>query len=103
MGLIDLFFDRRKKVGGRVAREVDIPGLGRLVLVRSVDCVGAMCPRPQLLTMKVLGEVRGGDVIEVLSDNPSAVEGFPALAQALNCTHLKTVREPGLWRMYLRK
>jgi tRNA 2-thiouridine synthesizing protein A len=103
LGLMNLFFDRRRKPGGRVAREVDIPGLGRLVLVRSVDCLGAMCPRPQLLTMKVVGEIRTHDVIEVLSDNPSAVEGFPALAQALNCVHLKTLREPGMWRMYLRK
>jgi len=51
----------------------------------------------------VLGEVRVGDVIEVLSDNPAAVEGFPALAMALNCAHLATIREPGLWRMYLRR
>ena len=103
MSLMDRFFDRRRKPGGRVAREMDIPGQGRLVLVRSVDCLGAMCPRPQLLTMKVVGEIRVGDVIEVLSDNPTAVEGFPALAMALNCAYLATIREPGLWRMYLRK
>lgn len=103
MGLMDLFFDRRRKSGGRVVREVEVAGLGKLTLVRTVDCLGAMCPRPQLLTMKVLGEVRVGDVVEVLSDNPSAVEGFPALAQALNCEHLKTVRESDHWRMYLRK
>jgi tRNA 2-thiouridine synthesizing protein A len=86
-----------------IAREVDVPGLGRLSLVRSVDCLGAMCPRPQLLTLKVLGEVEPGEVIEVLSDNPAAVEGFPALAQALDCTHLATVRDEEYWRMYLRK
>lgn len=88
---------------GPVASEVDVPGLGRLSLVRSVDCLGAMCPRPQLLTLKVLGEVEPGEVIEVLSDNPAAVEGFPALAQALDCTHLATVRDEDYWRMYLRK
>lgn len=86
-----------------MAREVEVDGLGRLVLVRSVDCLGGMCPRPQLLTMKVLNEVRVDDVIEVLSDNPAAVEGFPALALALNCTHLATIRESGFWRIYLRK
>lgn len=86
-----------------IAREVDIPGAGRLHLVRSVDCLGAMCPRPQLLTMKVLGEVEPGEVIEVVSDNPAAVEGFPALAQALNCAYLATVRDADHWRMYLRK
>jgi tRNA 2-thiouridine synthesizing protein A len=101
--LIDRLFDRRHESGGRVVREVDLAGLGVLALVRSIDCIGAMCPRPQLLTMKVLGEVRSGEVVEVLSDNPSAVEGFPALAQALNCEYLKTVRETDYWRMYLRK
>ena len=100
---MDLFVDRRRRQGGRVTREVDVPGLGKLALVSSVDCRGAMCPRPQLLTMKVVGEIRVDDVIEVISDNSSAVEGFSALAQALNCVHLKTLREAGYWRMYLRK
>lgn len=103
MSLMNLFFDRRRKSGGCVVRELEIEGVGRIALVRSVDCIGAMCPRPQLLTLKVVGEIRLGDVIEVLTDNPSAMEGFPALAQALNCEHLKTLGEPGYWRMYLRK
>jgi tRNA 2-thiouridine synthesizing protein A len=97
------FREQRTVPVDAIAREVDVPGLGRLCLVRSVDCLGAMCPRPQLLTLKVLGEVEPGEVIEVLSDNPAAVEGFPALAQALNCTHLATVRDEDYWRMYLRK
>jgi len=72
-------------------------------VVRSVDCLGAMCPRPQLLTIKVLDEIGLREIIEVVLDNPTAVEGFPALAQALDCTHLATVRESGCWRVYLRK
>lgn len=103
MGFLDRFFDRRRNPGGRVVCEVEINGHGRFALVRSVDCMGGMCPRPQLLTMKVLGEVRVGDVIEVVSDNPAAVEGFPALALALSCDHLVTLRETGFWRIYLRK
>jgi tRNA 2-thiouridine synthesizing protein A len=103
MGLLDRIFDRRRNPGGRVVREVDVPGIGWLALVRSIDCLGGMCPRPQLLTMKVLGEVRIGDAIEVVSDNPAAVEGFPSLALALNCDHLATIREVGFWRIYLRK
>jgi TusA-related sulfurtransferase len=53
--------------------------------------------------MKVMGEIRAGEVIEVLSDNPTAVEGFSSLALALNCTLLKTLAVQGHWRMYLRK
>lgn len=102
-GWFDRFHDRRAGLAHPMDVEVDIPGLGKLHLVRSVDCLGAMCPRPQLLTMKVLGEVEPGDAIEVLLDNPTAVEGFPALAQTLRCTHLVTIREPDHWRVYLRK
>lgn len=103
MSLLDCFLEVRRDSGERLLREVDIAGQGRIVLVRSVDCMGAMCPRPQLLTMKVLGEVGAGEVIEVLSDSPAAVEGFPALALALNCEHLAAVRDQGFWRIYLRK
>jgi TusA-related sulfurtransferase len=102
-GWFGRFRDRRSGLPGPMLRDIDVPGIGRLTLARTVDCLGAMCPRPQLLTMKVLGEVRAGDIIEVISDNPTAVEGFPALAMALNCAHLGTVRETGHWRMYLRK
>jgi TusA-related sulfurtransferase len=97
------FREQRTVLTPPITREISVPGAGTLRLVRSVDCLGAMCPRPQLLTMKVLGEVEPGDVIEVVSDNPAAVEGFPALAQALNCAYLATVRDADHWRMYLRK
>lgn len=86
-----------------LAREEDLPGIGRVRVSYVVDCMGAMCPRPQLLTMKILGLVGEGEVIEVISDNPAAVEAFPSLAEALYCTHLLTVRESDGWRLYLRK
>lgn len=80
-----------------------LPGIGRIVVARSIDCLGAMCPRPQLLAVKVLGQLRVGDVLEIRSDNPGAVESFPALAEALDCSFLTSVRNDGQWRLYLRK
>jgi len=99
----DLFHDRPIGVSTLVIKDVDIPGKGKVRVVRSVDCLGAMCPRPQLLTMKVLGEVGPGEVIEVRMDNPTAVEGFPALGQTLGCAHLATIRESDCWCVYMRK
>jgi tRNA 2-thiouridine synthesizing protein A len=99
----DLFHDRPVGIASMIVKEVDIPGLGNVHVVSSVDCLGAMCPRPQLLTMKVLSEVEPGAVVEVVLDNPTAVEGFPALAQTLGCTHLATLRKSGCWHVYLRK
>lgn len=101
--LFDRLHDRPAGMASLVNKDIDVPGLGCVHVVRSVDCLGAMCPRPQLLTMKLLGEVGSGAAIEVVLDNPTAVEGFPALAQTLGCTHLATVREPDCWRVYLRK
>ncbi len=94
---------RVERVSIYPARDIEVPGVGEVRLVRTVDCLGAMCPRPQLLTLKVLSEVEPGEVVEVVSDNPTAVEGFPALAQTLYCTHLATVRGDDAWRIYLRK
>jgi TusA-related sulfurtransferase len=85
------------------ARVEVLPGIGRVNVAYVVDCMGAMCPRPQLLTMKILAQVDDGEVIEVVSDNPAAVEAFPSLAESLLCTHLLTVRERECWRLYLRK
>ena len=86
-----------------LARQEDLPGMGRVCIAYVVDCMGAMCPRPQLLTMKILGQIEAGEVIEVVSDNPAAVESFPSLAETLGCTHVLTTRGDGCWRIYLRK
>jgi len=85
------------------AREENLPGLGRVRVAYVVDCIGSMCPRPQLLTMKILDQVAEGDVIEVVSDNAAAVESFPSLAQAMFSTHLLTLRDERCWRLYMRK
>lgn len=86
-----------------LSREEDLPGYGRVRVSYVVDCLGAMCPRPQLLTMKILAEITEGEIIEVVSDNPAAVEAFPSLAETLLCRHLLTLREQDCWRLYLRK
>ncbi len=96
-------FGRRSRRDPLLAREVVLPGYGRMRIAYVVDCVGAMCPRPQLLTLKILGLVGHGEVIEIVSDNPAAVESFPSLAESMYCAHLLTLRDEDCWRLYLRK
>lgn len=84
-------------------RQIELPGQGAVMVARSVDCMGAVCPRPQLLTMKMIDELNEGDVIEVISDNPSSVETIPSLAMVLCSSHLATVRDQEGWRIYIRK
>lgn len=103
MSWLSRIFGRREHQELLQAREEDIPGHGRVRIAYVVNCIGAMCPRPQLLTLKILGLVREGEVIEIVSDNPAAVESFPALAESMFCTHLLTLKDDDCWRLYLRK
>lgn len=96
-------FPAKHKLEQSVMRQEVLPGIGAVSVVCVVDCLGAMCPRPQLLTRKVVEQLVDGDVIEVVSDNPAVAESFPWLAEALMCTFLSSVREGGRWRLFLRK
>lgn len=104
-GVIAVFGFGNKKVSPvfSEARVAEVPGHGMQRIMRSADCLGAVCPRPQLLAMKLLSEVGPGDVVELVTDNPTAVEGFAPLAEILACTLLAVVKEAGVWRIYLRK
>ena len=77
---------------------------GQMVAIaRRVDCMGDSCPRPQLMTKKAVAEMGSGDVVEVVLDNPSSVEALPPMCDALNATHLKTIKAPNCWRVYIQK
>lgn len=84
-------------------REVDVPGIGIVVVARTVNCIGAGCPKPQLLTLKALNLVYEGDTVELISDNVTAVETIPAMMLAAYGRHLATVRDDGCWKVYVRK
>lgn len=91
---------REPQVAGR---QVSLPGRGEVSIAATADCLGVMCPRPQLLVMKVLRRLHEGEVLEVRCDNAPAVETLPALALSLGCTHLATLRTDVGWCTYLRK
>jgi TusA-related sulfurtransferase len=47
--------------------------------------------------------VQDGDVVELVSDNPTAVETIPAMMLSAYGSHLATVRREGCWKVYVRK
>jgi tRNA 2-thiouridine synthesizing protein A len=55
------------------------------------------------MTKKAVSEVRPGDVIEVLVDNPSSVEALPPMCDDLAATHLETAKADHCWRVFIRK
>lgn len=101
------FFGKKAKqqsaVVSCIGRIVDVCELGPIQVQVAIDCRGAVCPRPQLLTMKALDQMLDGEVVELLVDNPSSAEAIPAMALTLGSSHLITVKEVDYWTIYLRK
>lgn len=84
-------------------RTVTLAGYGPLHVNVQIDCLGAVCPRPQLLCMRALDHMQPGEVLELVVDNPSTAEAIPAMDMTLGSTHLITVRDDDCWRIYVRK
>jgi len=82
---------------------VVLPAGEEVLVSHTADCVGAACPRPQMVTMRMLETMKKGDVLELVSDNPTTVETIPALAMTLYCRHLATVHTNSGWYIYIRK
>ena len=101
------WFGRRKRQASsglsRTDRTLDLPGLGETRIQVQIDCLGAVCPRPQLLTMRALDHMQEGEVLELLVDNPGSSEAIPAMCMTLGSTHLTTVHDEQGWRIYVRK
>jgi tRNA 2-thiouridine synthesizing protein A len=83
-------------------RLVEVPGVGQVWVARTIDCIGESCLRPQLLTIKALGQLEEGEVLELQFDNPGSVEGIHALITVLEVSHLGTVKNEGYWSVYIR-
>lgn len=82
---------------------VELPDGKTVQVTHTADCMGAACPRPQLATMNMLESMETGDVLELISDNPTTVETIPALAMSFCSQHLATLHTDTGWRIYIRK
>ena len=89
-------------VGSRI-REVDLPGQGVVKLDKSLNFVGDNCLRTVLITKLTIDRAKPGTVLEVVSDNLSAVETIPFMLPNCNCDHLATVSAGDCQKIYLRK
>jgi tRNA 2-thiouridine synthesizing protein A len=70
----------------------------------TLDLRGLWCPLPPLKTVKALGEMKSGEVLEVLGTNPIGNKVAPWVAQKLGDQLLGVVKdEGGFQRFYLRK
>jgi len=81
----------------RELHTVELPD-GEIVRVsHTVDCLDTACPRPQMAAMNMLEKMKKGDVLELITDNPTAIETVPALVMTLYSQHLATMQTDDGW------
>ena len=85
------------------AWEVELQDGTKLKVDNRLDCIGDVCPRPQLKLKKSIKGMDSGGVVEVLINHPPSLETLPALCPEIGASHIETLKEPNLWKLYIRK
>lgn len=71
--------------------------------VRTLDCVGLFCPEPLFQTRETIDELVPGEVLEVLADDPAAVEDLTRFAKRTGNEMLSIEEEDDHKRFLIRK
>jgi len=74
-----------------------------VVADETLDLRGLSCPLPPLKTLRALRQMRSGEVLEVLGDNPIGNHSGPFFARALGNQLLRVVPDAGFTRIFYRK
>ena len=84
-------------------RLVDVPSQSRMLVDFSLDFTAQTCLRTNLGVRRALQAMAPGQVLEIRSDNVSAVETIPFMLESHACEHLGTAAFDGRWAVYVRK
>ncbi|MBN1252609.1 MAG: sulfurtransferase TusA family protein [Bacteroidales bacterium] len=74
-----------------------------LTVSKSVDARGTACPGPLLAAKKAIGEIKTGEIMEVLSADEGTKKDIPKWAEKKGHEYLGTVEESGFFKIYMRK
>jgi tRNA 2-thiouridine synthesizing protein A len=71
--------------------------------VYQLDCLGYVCPHPQIYTKKMLEKIPPGGTLEVIFDNPSSSESISAMCVASGNEIVGKTMESGKYVFTIRK
>ena len=83
--------------------EVQLQDGTKVTVNNRLDCIGDTCPRPQPKLKKSIKGMESGEIVEVLINNPPSLETLPALCPEIGATHLDSLKELNLWKLYIQK
>jgi len=70
---------------------------------RKLDCLGLYCPEPVFKVRMELDNMKEGEVLEVLADDPAAEEDIKSLVKRLEQQLLNLEKEGSTLRFLIRK
>jgi TusA-related sulfurtransferase len=70
---------------------------------RTVDCLGLFCPEPVFRVRMELDNMKVGEIIEVLADDPAAEEDIKSLCKRLGQEILSMTKEDEKIRFVIKK
>lgn len=70
---------------------------------KELDCLGLFCPEPVFQTRMQLDEMKIGETLEIIADDPAAKSDIENLAKNLGQEILESVQEGEVTRIVLRK
>jgi TusA-related sulfurtransferase len=73
------------------------------VLGMELDVRGEICPYPMMKTVEVLRRLPEGEVLEVLTDHPPALESIPFYTSRLGYRCAIEECGPGQWRIRITR
>jgi TusA-related sulfurtransferase len=74
-----------------------------LDIAKVVDARGTACPGPLLAAKKAIGELEGGEIMEVLSADAGTKRDIPKWAAKKGHEYLGDMEEDGYFKLYLKK
>ncbi len=70
---------------------------------RFLDCLGLYCPEPVFKTRMELDEMKIGEILEVVADDPAAEEDIKSLVKNLEQEIVDHTREGNAIRFWIKK
>jgi len=70
---------------------------------RTLDCLGLYCPEPVFRTRMELDEIRTGEILEVLADDPAAEADIRSLIKHLEQEIVNVSKDGNTVRILIKK
>ena len=68
----------------------------------TLDCRGLSCPMPVLKTKKAIGNMKSGQILEIMSTDPGTKNDMPAFTKRAGHEYLGVKDDVGFTRLYVK-